>query len=107
MGIIEPLARREDNVFSRMRPPPRERRIRVPVASTSADKDGKAFVAFAIDVRFGGEWTENDLVGCVYRKTGELFVKSGDTFRPAAFLLGKKVDAVAGACVAVSPRASS
>jgi hypothetical protein len=90
-----------------MRPPPRERRIRVPVPSTSTDKDKKAFVAFAIDVRFGGEWRENDLVGCVYRKTGEIFVKNGDTYRPAAFLLGKKVDAVPGACVAAPPRASS
>ena len=56
-------------------------------------------VAFAVDVRFGtGEWTENDIVGCAYTANGELFVKKGDSYRPASFLLGKNVDSVAGVC---------
>ena len=59
---------------------------------------------FAIDVRFGkSEWHENDIVGCVYRGSGALFVKVGDGYRPAAFLLGKEVDPVPGVCEAAPP----
>ena len=55
---------------------------------------------FAIDVRFGSDWHENDVVGCVYTGSGSLFVKKGDAYRPAAFLLGKDVAPVAGVCEA-------
>ena len=100
-GLVQPLAQREGGGrFSRKRPAPRERRVRLLQDKPSIDKQGRAFVGFAIDVRFGEGWRENDLVGCVYRKTGELYVHHGDAYRPAAFLLGKNVAAVAGACVA-------
>ncbi len=79
--------------------------MRVLQVSASVDKRGRAFVPFAVDVRFGSaEWHEGDIVGCAYRKTGELFVKSGDEYRPAAFLLGKNVKPVAGVCEAEPAR---
>ena len=74
--------------------------------TASLDKRERAFVPFAIDVRFGSEWHERDVVGCVYRSTGEIFVKIGDEYRPAAFLLGKKAEPVAGVCEAAPPRSS-
>jgi hypothetical protein len=89
--------------FSRERPPPRERRARITQAEVSVDKQGRAFVAFAVDVRFGDTWQQNDIVGCVYRNSGELYVKRGDEYRPAAIMLGKNVGAVSGVCEAAPP----
>jgi len=97
-GLVKPLAQAEGSRFSRARPPPRERRVRVTQAATSVDRSGRHFVPFAVDVRFGADWHENDIVGCVYTGKGDLFVKKGDSYRPAEFLLGKNVGAVAGAC---------
>jgi hypothetical protein len=106
-GIVKPLAKREGGSrFSRERPPPRERRVRVLASTLSRDKNGRSFVAFAIDVRFGSDWQQNDIVGCAYRESGNLFVKTGDAYRPATFLLGKNVTAVAGACEAAPPPSS-
>ena len=104
-GLVKPLGQQEGSRFSRSRPAPRERRVRVIQSTLSLDKSGRPFVPFAIDVRFGSEWHENDIVGCVYRKSGELFVKRGDAYRPAAFLLGKNAEPVAGVCEAAPPRA--
>lgn len=104
---MKPLAEFETARFSRARPPPRERRVRVTQATATPDKNGHPFVTFAVDVRFGAtEWHENDIVGCVYAGKGDLFVKKGEAYRPAAFLLGKKADPVAGACEAASPARS-
>lgn len=103
---MRPLAQQEDGRgrFSRGRPPPRERRVRVIQASTTNDARGRAFVSYAVDVRFGsGEWQKDDILGCAYRDSGELFVKNGDAYRPAAFLLGKDLPPVAGACEAAPP----
>jgi hypothetical protein len=108
-GLTKPLAQYESHSFSRSRPPPRERRVRIPQTTASVDKKGRAFVPFAIDVRFAGsgsEWRENDIVGCMYSATGSLFVKRGDVFRPASFLLGKNEDPVPDVCVAVEPARS-
>ncbi len=107
-GLIKPLAEREGGSrFSRARPMPHERRVRVLSATTLADKSGRQFVPFAIDVRFGGgEWQQNDIVGCAYRGSGNLFVKRGDQYRPAAYLFGKNLDPVAGVCEA-APSARS
>lgn len=99
-GLIKPLAEREreGSKFSRERPMPRERRVRVLKDAVTPDKAGRNFVPFSIDVRFGGgEWKE-DIVGCVYEGSGNLFVKRGDAYRPAAFLLGKKVEPVPNVC---------
>ncbi len=97
-GIVRPLAEREGSRFSRSRPPPHERRIRVTQAALTRDRRGGSFMAFAIDVRFGGDWQKNDIVGCVYAGSGDLFVKRGDSYRAAAFLFGKKADPIAGVC---------
>ena len=106
-GLIKPLAEREGGSrFSRGRPMAHERRVRVLQATALVDKSGRQFVSFAIDVRFGGEWQQNDITGCVYRGSGNLFVKRGDQYRSAAFLLGKKADPVAGVCEP-APAASS
>lgn len=97
-GLVKPLAEIESSRFSRARPPPRERRVQVLDSTEIFDKNGGLFLRFAIDVRFGSEWREKDIVGCVYTRSGALFVKKGDSYRPAAFLLGKNVEPVAGAC---------
>ena len=102
-GILQPLAAREGSRFSRARPPPHERRVRVTQARPSHDKQDREFVAFAVDVRFGGDWQE-DIVGCAYRGSGALFVKRGDAYFPAAFLFGKRVDRAPGVCEPAAAR---
>jgi hypothetical protein len=100
-ALVAPLADHEAKAsrFSRARLPPRERRVRVTQVTPSTDAAGRTFMTFAVDVRFGGdEWKQNDIVGCAYTKGGEIFVKRGDDFRPAAILLGKPADPVAGVC---------
>jgi hypothetical protein len=109
-GLVKPLAESESHAsrFSRARPIPRERRVRVTQVTPTLDKSGRQFMTFAVDIRFGGgEWRENDVVGCAYVKTGALFVKRGDTYRPASFLLGKNADPVAGVCEAAPTTARS
>jgi hypothetical protein len=105
---LKPLAQQEGHrsKFSRERPPPAERRVRVLEAQAASDKSGRAFVPFAVDVRyFSGDWRET-WVGCAYRQSGNLFVKAGGEYRPAAYLLGQRASAVAGACEAAPPATS-
>lgn len=79
--------------------------MRVTQATVSRDKQGREFVPFSVDARFGkGEWQQDDIVGCAYRATGNLFVQRGEAYFPAALLLGKKVDALPGACQPVAAR---
>ena len=106
-GLVAPLTAYEADrsKFSRARLPPQERRVRITQAAPSVDTSGRQFMTFAVDVRFGkDEWRENDVVGCAYTKSGDLFVKRGEEFRPATILVGKPGDAVAGVCKA-APRA--
>ncbi|MFZ5893919.1 MAG: hypothetical protein ACOY0T_22850 [Myxococcota bacterium] len=102
--LVRPLAQKQVRRFSRARPAPVERQVRITEAAPLRDKSGRAFLPFAIDVRFGDAWRENDVVGCVYTSSGHVFVKNGDGFRPAAFLLGKDVKPVAGVCENVPAR---
>lgn len=98
--IVQPMAQKEGSRFSRVRQPARERRVRVNQASFSVDKRGREFMPFAVDIRLSdNEWRENEIVGCIYKGSGDLFVDRGG-YRPASFLLGKKVDPVPGVCVA-------
>ena len=107
IGLVAPLAQQENHRFSRGRPPPRQRRVMVTNATATVDKNGRSFVPFAIDVRFiSEEWQKDDIVGCIYLGKGDLFVKKGDPFRPAAFLLGKHVEPVAGVCEAAPAKTS-
>lgn len=105
-GLLAPLAEQEANTsrFSRARMPPRERRLRVTQVTPAVDAAGRPFMTFAIDVRWGDDWRDNDIVGCAYLKSGDLFVKRGEEFRSAAILLGKPADPAPGVCKA-APRA--
>ena len=104
-GIIKPLGERAGSRFSRSRPPPHESRVRVTQTTLSRDMQGHDFVPFSVDVRFGaGNWQRDDIIGCVYRASGNLFVKRGDAYFPASLLLGKKVDPVSGVCQAAPAR---
>ena len=104
-GLVELLAQQENSRFSRARPAPRQRRARIVDSAVSLDKNRRAFLPFAIDVRFGSEWHENDVVGCVYAGSGDMYVKKGDSYRPASFLLGKNVEPVPSVCEATPARA--
>ena len=105
-GIVRPLAEKsaQRSKFSRAARAPIERRARITRTSPLVDKRGREFLPFAIDVRFGSDWREDQTLGCVYRHSGELFVKNADEYRPAAYLLGKNVGPVAGVCEAAPPR---
>ena len=99
-AIEKPLAQKEKerSRFSRARMPPQERRVRVTQAAATLDASGRAYLAFAVDVRYRSEWRQNDLVGCAYLQTGALFVKQGDDYRAAEILLGKDADVAPGVC---------
>jgi hypothetical protein len=101
--FVKPLAAQERDTsrFSRMRMPPRERRVRMTTTTTTLDASGRAFLTYAIDGKFsGGDWQESQITGCVYSEKGDIFVKIGDGYRPASFMLGTAAEPVAGACVA-------
>jgi hypothetical protein len=101
---VKRLAQSQVRKFSRVTPPPTERRVRILQTSATLDKSGRAFLAFVVDIRFGPEW-RNDIRGCVYKDSGDIYVKKGDAYRPAAFLFGKNVEPVAGVCEGEAPRA--
>ena len=105
-ALLEPLAQKEKerSRFSRARMPPQERRVRVTQTTTTLDASGRAYMAFAVDVRRGNEWHENDVVGCAYTQTGALFVKRGDEYRAADILLGKDADVAPNVCTPAKAR---
>lgn len=100
-GLLRPLASKEHErgKFSRARPPAAQRRVRP--LELARDSSGKAFVAFAVDERHGwfdeseGEdkWVKDQILGCAYLESREVFVKRGKAFHPAAAKLGKKTKA--------------
>jgi len=100
--LVEPLAvkERDQSRFSRARLPARERRVRILDDQARTDARGARFFSFAIDERHGfgpvtgddaAQWRLATVTGCAYVERGEVFVKSGDQHRPAAFLLGKNL----------------
>jgi len=104
-NLLQPLAKKEESRsrFSRAAPPPTGRRVRVLASTLSRDAKGRGFLPYAIDARYGDdEWSET-YVGCIYDKTGLLFVAVGDEHRPAEFLLGKKAEPVPGVCQVAPP----
>lgn len=102
--LLKPLAERRSGRFSRERPAPHETRVRVPEAALTRDVGGREFVAFVVDVRYGSKWQEDAIVGCAYRASGNLFIERDNEYFPAALLLGKQVNAVAGVCRAAPAR---
>lgn len=105
--FLKPLAAHDEQTsrFSRMRTPPRERRVRMTTTTASYDQAGRSFLSFAIDQKYTGDWQENAITGCINTEKAEVFVKIGDGYRPASFLLGKDVAPVTGVCVAPQPKA--
>ena len=103
--LVQPLAANDDKRgrFSRARLPPQERRVRILDDKPRKDAEGVAFMRFSIDARFGygqagrdeAQWSRDTITGCVYLERSQVFVKKGDSYRPAAFLLGKNVKAAA------------
>ena len=104
VGLVKPLLEHSGARFSRARRPPVERRVRIPEATLMRDAQGRDFIRFAVDVRPLSDWQRDDIVGCAYRASGDLFVKRGDRYYPASFLLGKHVEAVTGVCQAAPAR---
>lgn len=101
-GVVKPLQKQDDerSTMSRVRRPPHERRVRVTDKAVTYDKSGAAFMAFAVDVKYGDKWKQGDVVGCVYKESGNLYIKKGDAYRPLAFLLGQNVPPIPGVCTA-------
>jgi hypothetical protein len=104
--LVQPLIAKEDKQgrFSRGRMPPQERRVRILDEKPRKDAGGVAFMRFSVDARFGylaktsddeSQWRRDTITGCVYLERNQVFVKKGDSYRPAAFLLGKNVKAAA------------
>jgi hypothetical protein len=91
--LTQPLGQREamHSRFSRAAIPARTRTVRVVDASARRDLRGAEFFAFSIDERRGwqGVVSRDALTGCVYPKSGEVFVKRGDAHYPAGLLLGQ------------------
>ncbi len=106
--MIQPLVAKEENQskFSRARPAPSERRVRVLDEKPQQDSAGNSFFTFSVDTRRGwsddeSAWTKNAITGCVYLERGEVFIKRGKAFHPAAAAIGKKTKAAAsGTCTA-------
>ncbi len=106
--LLKPLAAKEQRQsrLSRAMLPATARRVRVLDAAPQKDSEGKRFVTFAVDVRHGwdldGEegpdqarWQANEITGCGYPESGEVFIKRKGDYYGAAMLLGKKTNAAA------------
>jgi len=99
--LLSPLAEQESKRprFSRAAPPPDERRVSVLATAFSKDQKGREFLPFEVSARHGEDW-HIAITGCVLRGTGDVFIQVGDEHRPAAYLLGKDVEAAPGVCQA-------
>ena len=91
--LLRPLARRDArrSRFSRVVQPSTERRVRVLARGT--DREGAAFVSFAIDEKRGvwrRKWRNSRWLGCVYPRSGKIFVKRGKRFFAHTILIGKR-----------------
>jgi hypothetical protein len=106
--LTEPLGRRETKQyrFSRAAAPPRTRTVRILDERARRDVRGSEFFAFSIDERRGWQQVlaKDALTGCVYPKSGDVFVKRGDSHYPVGLLLGQ-TSKKAEAHVCVEPRA--
>jgi hypothetical protein len=102
--LVQPLAAKENarSKFSRARQPAAARRVRVLDTAALHDTAGKAFVRFAVDEKHGwfdddedGDegWMKDQITGCVYVDSREVFVQRGREIHPAAAKLGKRTKA--------------
>ena len=105
--LLRPLARRDArrSRFSRVVQPSTERRVRVLARAT--DRDGAAFVSFAIDERRGvwrRKWRKSRWLGCIYLRSGKIFVKRGKRFFAHTILISKRSrPRPASTCTAAAP----
>ncbi len=112
--LLTPLAEKESrrSRFSRVIAAPSARRLRITAPVAQVDKKGRPFFTFAVDVRRGfafeedeeeaPTWTPDAVSGCVYPATNEVFVKNGEALVSSDLLLGKRVKpAEASTCRAV------
>ena len=112
--VVQPLAAKDDSrsKFSRARLPPSERRVRL-LEEKQQDSAGNTFVTFAIDQRHGWAndekegWTKAAITGCVYPSRGEVFIKRGKAFHPAAAAVGKKTKAAPESTCVGAPQVSA
>jgi hypothetical protein len=92
-ALTQPLAEREAtrSRFSRVAIPARTRTVRIVDVSARRDARGLEFLAFSIDEQRGRQHalSRDALTGCVYPKSGAVFVKRGDSHYPVGLLLGK------------------
>lgn len=106
-ALTQPLAEREAerSRFSRAAIPARQRTVRIVDPSAHLDLRGAEFIAFTIDEQRGRQHvlSKDALTGCVYPKSGAVFVKRGDAHYPAGLLLGK-TSKKAGAHVCVEAK---
>jgi hypothetical protein len=104
--LIQPFAAQQEKQgrFTRGRLPAAAHRVRILDEKQRTDTAGVAFLRFAVDSRYGffepthddeSRWNRDTITGCVYLERNQVFVKKGDGYRPAAFLLGKNVKAAA------------
>lgn len=108
--VVKPLTStgRKVSKFSRVARPPTSFTAKLVSKTPSTDADGKTFYSFAVDRRDWNYDFDEDVAkkeapkpaytGCAY-VNGDVYVKQGDTFRPAAILAGKRVSPVANVCV--------
>lgn len=95
--LIQPLVAKERarSKFTRARPAPSERRVRLLDTKPQQDSAGDAFLTFAVDARHSwaddeSSWTKAAITGCVYPDRGEVFIKRGNGYHPAKAAIGKK-----------------
>jgi hypothetical protein len=110
-ALTEPLGRRETtrSRFSRAAIPARTRTVRILDESPHRDVRGSEFFAFSIDERRGWQQVlaKDALTGCVYPKSGDVFVKRGGSHYPVGLLLGRtSKKAEAHVCVALRAQRS-
>ena len=97
--VVAPLQKAESrrSKFSRAMPVPVTRRVRVIDTTPQVDARGAEFVRFAVDER-RRDWVADRVQGCVYVKTGKVFVQRGDDFKAPRVLRGKKARAQPVVC---------
>jgi hypothetical protein len=115
--LVAPLRQYElrRSGFSRARQPPSARRVRLPEGEVArADARGQSFVRFSVDTSGGRllvfgpdgqvrrsdeeQWRRDEVTGCVYPASGEVYVQRGSSYSPVQVLWGKRTAAVAQVC---------
>lgn len=97
--MLVPLASKESSRsrFSRAAPMAVTRRVRVLDPVAHKDEKGGEYLTFAVDASYGlfaredAQWRKNVFLGCVYPRSGEVFLRTGADLRSSDYLLGKRV----------------